>query len=208
MKAPLSYNGQPTYVDDRSEFTRLTLPTLLPTQDAIDLATFEGVMEGVPHDAFSGWLWAPASSDAALEVEIFAPMFFARLTANEHRADLQAAMKRQGRCWFKVQVPAEITEADQAQAVVLLAGTAHRVRPVEEDNQELTIGWLDEQPLGVQVAVAAQRIAHGLARRPLSQQQLERLVTDVERDGFDLTRLVAAVAESEPLQAISPRRQI
>ena len=169
--------------------------TLLPRHDAVDPATLEGVMEGVPHDAFSGWLWAPASSDAELEVEVFAPGFFARLTANEYRVDLQAAMKRQGRCWFKVQVPADLTEAEGAQAVVLLAATAHRLRPVEEGRGDLEIGWLDDQPLAVQVAVAAQRIAHGLAATPLSQQQLEELVDGVEHNGFDLSRLVAAVAD-------------
>ena len=168
--------------------------SLLLLPQPTDLSSIEGVMEGVPHDAFSGWVWDTQNPGVELSVEVVAPGYYARLRANEHRADLASAGKRNGDCWFKILVPGEVSNHAQAEAVALLAGTSHRLRKVREDALTLDRDWLDQQPLAVQVAVNAQRVRSGLGRPPLSEVQTQALVANATEHGFDLSDLVAATA--------------
>ena len=159
-----------------------------------EVATIEGVMEGVPHDAFSGWVWDPANPDAELSVEVIGPDFYIRIAATEHRPDLAAAGKRKGNCWFKTLVPAGISEMAQGLTVALLAGTSHRLRPVAEQNRVLDVGWLDTQPLDLQLIINAQRIRFGLNLPPLSEQQLDGILAAAKGDDFDLSVMVNHLA--------------
>ena len=168
--------------------------SLLLLPQPIDVSSVEGVMEGVPHDAFSGWTWDTRDPAIELSVEVIAPGFYARIRANEHRSDLAAAGKREGDCWFKMIVPGEVSNHAQVAAFALLAGTSHRLRKVREDDLKLDRNWLDHQPMPMQVAVNAQRVRSGLGRPPLSETQIDELVNSAVERGLDLAELVAATA--------------
>ncbi len=159
-----------------------------------DITNIEGVMEGVPHDAFSGWVWNTSDPDADVWVELVGPGYYARICANHHRPDLADAGKRNGRCWFKVLVPESVSSLARVNTVALMAGTSHRLRPSTDPSRDLEAGWLDTQSLDLQLAVSAQRIRFGLLLPPLSDLQIAGVLDAAAGDTFDLSRLVDLVA--------------
>ena len=163
--------------------------------EALDLSSIEGVLEGVQNDALSGWVWNTRYPELELWVEVIGPDFYKKVRAAEYRPDLASAGKRQGLCWFNVPVPATFSDAAAAEAVALLAGTSHRLRPVSEGNRLLEQDWLDKQSLGRRVAVNAQRVRLGLRRPPLSKEQVAELVRIAAGTGLDLSQLVDATAQ-------------
>jgi hypothetical protein len=169
--------------------------TSYPRFGPADLTTIEGVTEGVPHDAFLGWVWNTRNPEAELAVEIVGPGFYARILANNHRYDLADAGKRGGNCLFKMLVPAGMSEEAQAETGALLAGTSHRLRSTAEASRTVDANWLDTQPLELQSAVNAQRIRFGLGLPPLSEEHIEGIVEAADQDGFDLSRLVEHVVK-------------
>ena len=158
-----------------------------------DITAIEGVMEGVPHDAFSGWVWNTSHPEADVWVELVGPGFYERICANHHRPDLADAGKRNGRCWFKVIVPEGVSGLAQANTVALLAGTPHRLRSSTDPSRELEADWLDKQSLDLQLAVSAQRIRFGLRLPALSDTQIAGILDAATGDTFDLSQLVAHV---------------
>lgn len=165
---------------------------LLPAP--LDISSLEGVMEGVPHDAFSGWIWNMAHPGAEIAVEVVGPGFYARLQANESRFDLADAGKRGGNCWFKILVPDAMPAEARAATFALLAGTPHRLRGTAEGSLQLDADWLDTQPVALHAVVNAQRIRVGLSLPPLSREQLGGFVDHAVKHGFDLSQLTKAVA--------------
>jgi hypothetical protein len=153
---------------------------LAPSVD-LPATAYEGRVEGLRDGFVFGWAWNSMMPDVALELELFdGGERIARTTANQPRADLADAGKRDGACGFAFPLP-----------VSLLDGAPHTLRVLVADTRNELAGG----PIGFgQQAVMP--LIEEVARLRIEVDRLRGLVDGlIGPDSMVLRELVRTVTD-------------
>ena len=172
----------------------LQLPEALPG------LTLEGVLEGVRDNRLHGWVWDTANPAQAIVVEVLGPAGYYSVTvADEFRADLQSASKRNGCCAINLLLPEELISHETGGWALIVEGTTHALRPVGGPDHSVIENWVAHQG-NLLWQLLTQRVYWAMTGQRASKAEFDIIVAKMEHD--------AASALSVLVQRLARQQQV